>query len=459
MEKIPQGIGMPPEFSKLDNTKKLLKEAGVWKKEQEAQKKEAPKKGKVEETEKNKPENQEKEKSKKEKKEKPASKEIVAHFQEELKKLEDFPGQKEYQKIKKCDRALELVEDWLPFGYLDNFQGVTKILSILEAAKPKTALTFGKIQKDIARKIAYEMAFQYPMWEKKNAGKTKIIRNFVNKWLKDKNSYYQAGKKWEDFWSKGTKKEYLQSRAENGYFFEGNIFGNATSKDRFEPDKSLKSFAFSTGNLIKLASGRDQTLSEICNVLAAQGVAYRDLRSLTNDIENQYIKQRTISQLLQIEEQTDDKKLAFFLKEKKRLGTFPQKPLKIGFLEKLVEEKINSKEISPQLAELLFNIIADSKEEAKNKEARGILGKLQSKVKNLNQEEVTKEQKELSPKAQQTINKAKEFVKKGKKKESIWGTIGNVAGWSLFLFLILFFTGEMKAIEKMTGIETGAKKK
>ena len=94
-----------------------------------------------------------------------------------------------------------------------------------------------------------------------------------------------------------------------------------------------------------------------------------------------------------------------------------------------------------------------------NKEAREILGKLQEKVKNLNQKETIKEQKELPLQAQEAIKKAKEFVKKGKKRGSMRGTIGNVVSWSLFLFLVLLFTGEMKLIEKITGIDTGGGKK
>ena len=224
MEK-PPGIGIPPESSKLDNTEKLLKEVKVWKKEQEAQKKEPPEeKGKAEETEKNKVEKQKEGKPKKKKKEKPASKEIVAHFQEELKKLEDFPDQKEYQKIKKCDRALELIEDWLPFGYLDNFQGVTKILSIMEAAKPKTALTFGKIQKDVARKIAYEMAFQYSMGKKKDTKKIEIIRNFINEWLKDK------------------KLTYISEHSEIDYHFVWRVFKGRANNAQYRQVKKLSDY-------------------------------------------------------------------------------------------------------------------------------------------------------------------------------------------------------------------------
>ncbi len=454
LEKIPGEINKEP-----DKAEKLLKEVQIWEREhkEKENKKEETKEKKTSEG-KEKIEQKAGPSEKPKEKENPASLKIVNHFQEELKKLEDFPDQKEYQKYNKCNEALKLIEDWLPFGYLDDFQGITKVLSVMEKSKPKTAITFGSIQEKTARKVAYEMAFQYSKWKKDNALKTKTIQNFIDKWLKEKSYYYQAGENWKDFWSTLPEK-YLQSRAKNGYSFEGNVTGKATKEDRFEPDKLQKSFEFSMRNLIKLAGGRDKTLSGICKILAAQGVAYSDFSPLMQGIENQFIKQRTDSQLLDLEEQEDSKKLAFILKEKKRVGTLPLKPLKIKYFERLLEEEIANKKIPPKQAELFLNVLANNKELLKNKEAREVLSKFQEKIKGFGQKQSAKEQSELLPKEQKTIAKVKEFIKKkGPKKESIWRQTGAIAEYSFFLFIVLFFIGEMELIKKATGINIKGKK-
>jgi len=347
---------------------------------------------------------------------------IKAHFYEELKKVQDLSQETEIKKWRKTNECLRLIDDWLPFGYLDNFEGVDKVMEILEDSKSKLKISSPLIQEKTAQRIAHEMALQYKFWEKDNQTKIDKIDSFIDKWLKEKSVFYQRGEK----------------------------FKNNALK---QPNKISQWFVDQISVGLKLIGQRDRTLNRVSRILALQNVPYsKDIDQLISNIENKNIRFESIAEVHKIEEWEDKTKLKYLMNFKVGLGPLPIMPLKVDYYEKLIEEK--AKNLKPEDKTLLMTMLEELKAGTKNKEMKEKLEQLGKSISGV----VEKEKQIPKPEA---VKDATEFVKKEEKKgkESIfqkmggWGTVGGVAGFSLMMFLILIFLGEFKLLEKATGID------
>lgn len=384
---------------------------------------------------------------------------IIKHFQEELKKVEDLPQETEIKKWRKINECLRLLHDWLPFGYLDGFQGIENLMDVLEQAKSKLRISYPVIQENTSRQIALEMAFQYQLWEGKDQEKINIINNFIDKWLKDKSLFYQAGERFKNNALK-TPEKYLEQRAKTGYT------ASEPPKEELlqEPDKISQWFVNQIGESLKLLGQREGTLSLVAKILALQNAPYDNgIDKLALNIENKNLQFNTLSEVRQIEEWKDETKIQYFTNLKAGLGVFPSMPLKVEFYEKLIEEK--TKNLQPEEKELLFALLNTFESEIKNKATKEKLEQLKAKISQLTEKEKDKEKENPTP---EVVKKAVEVIKKeeqssqtkDKKKASTapkigglggWGKLGNIFGFSLIMFLILIFLGEFKLLEKATG--------
>jgi len=347
---------------------------------------------------------------------------IKAHFYEELKKVQDLSQETEIKKWRKTNECLRLIDDWLPFGYLDNFEGVDKVMEILEDSKSKLKISSPLIQEKTAQRIAHEMALQYKFWEKDNQTKIDKIDSFIDKWLKEKSVFYQRGEK----------------------------FKNNALK---QPNKISQWFVDQISVGLKLIGQRDRTLNRVSRILALQNVPYsKDIDQLISNIENKNIRFESIAEVHKIEEWEDKTKLKYLMNFKVGLGPLPIMPLKVDYYEKLIEEK--AKNLKPEDKTLLMTMLEELKAGTKNKEMKEKLEQLGKSISGV----VEKEKQIPKP---EVIKKAAEFVKNEEKKgkESIfqkmggWNIVGGIAGFSLMMFLILIFLGEFKLLEKATGID------
>jgi|GEM_PF-2275963 len=369
------------------------------------------KQNKSEEAEEKEPKEQKEPKEKKET-QKYTPEEIKSRFLEELTKIKDLPNKTELQKRVIYKEARKLIEDWLPFGYLDDFKGINEVMNFMDENRPKTVLTFNYQKEKLAQEVAQEMAFQYKFWEKSNEEKTKAISKFINEWLKDKSYYYQGAEEY---------KKVLQPPEEMG-----------------KPTKVEKWFTEETSALLKLLGQRDKTLSQISQILAMEGVPYTaGIQSLYDQIENQNIKRITVPKLRQIEEMTDKQRLELLAKTKKELGVLPKLPLKLEYYESLIS---SMKTEDSEKAELMAVCASEISDKINQPEGEEQLEQLKNKA----QEVIKKEQVVSQPEA---VKNAKEYLKK---KESILEKAAGLAGYGLLLFLVLVLLGEIKVGEAIT---------
>lgn len=374
--------------------------------------------------------------------EKKDKKEWLAHLNEELQKIKDLEKNTELQRIKAHKEAMKLLNDWLPFGNLDNFKGIEELMEVMEEHRPKTMITFNYRKEKLAKRVAIEMALQWDKTEKSENEKTERIVEFVDKWLKEKSFYYKMAEEFKNYLLKPPEK-YLQQRAKYGYFAAEKIE---------EPSKVDIWFAREKSTLLKLLGERDRTLAEVSKILALYEVPYKPkrLQKITKAIENQNIKNNTLVKVREIEEMTDKQKKARLEQVKDKYQTLPILPLKIEMYEKLYKKKSIEKEIEKlegkvSKEDLLNTVLAGKEiveELKKSPEGKVLLEKLQNKVKDI----VNKEKQEAKP---GVISKAKEFFGKNKK-EGWWSAVGVFAGYSLLLLLVLFVMGEIKLGEAIT---------
>lgn len=384
--------------------------------------------------------------------------EIVEHFKEELKKIEDLPQNTEYQKRTKAKETIKLINGWLPFGNLDDFSGLQETMTVLEELeeiKPKkiTSFPISKLKEHAGQRIAFEMALQYKIWNKDEQEKTEIIENFINEWLKNKSAYYNGAENFKRYLLK-LPKRFLKSRWD--YFLDKKI----------EPNKTWQWLSNEISTHLKFLGKKDRTIAEVSKILAMQNIPYSNFRSLINDIENQNIQRATEVELLKIEEMTEVEQLKLLMKAKQKFGTLPELPKKIEFYENQIDVLLKE---SPEKTALVLALL-ESYEAIKDKKAREKLEELKNKVTKI----VGKEKNIPKPKV---IQKVKEFIKEesGKKplikngeetfkkeskieeaqkpetkKESLLSTIGGTFGFGLILLLIIFLLVEFKAIEYLS---------
>jgi len=326
---------------------------------------------------------------------------------------------------------LKLIEDWLPFGHLDDFKGIDELIDRMDENRPKTVLTFNYRKEKLAQKVAQEMAFQYKFWNKSDGEKIETISGFIDKWLKDNSYYYQGAEKYKDL---------LQPPEEMG-----------------KPTKIEKWFTKETSTLLKLLGERDRTLKQVCEILAMEGVPYQKeikeiqgekeikhevgIRALYNQIENQNIKRTTGPKLRKIEEMTKKERLQLFTKTKKELGVLPKLPLKLEYYESLVSSILKE---DPEKAELAAICASEILDKVNQKEGKEQLAQMKEKAQGI----IAKEQIVPKPEA---VQKAKEHLEK---KKSILSQAAGLAGYGLLLFLVLVLLGEIKLGEKITGAST-----
>jgi len=425
----------------------------VEKEKQSSQQPEEEKKKKKEEEEKKeeKPEEKkEKKKEKKKKEEKEPSKEekfkpqeIANHFKEEVEKIKDLPKNTELQRWVAYKECYKLIKDWLPFGNLDNFEGINSLMEIMEENRPKTMLTFNYQKEKLAQTIAYQMAFQYGAWKKTPKEKTSIILNFVNTWLKDKSFYYQMA---ENF------KSYLLEPPEK-YFEYGEKYGYAYGIKLEEPTKSDKWLVNEIATLLKLTGKKDKTLSQVSKILAMQGIPYTEgISKIANNIENQSIKRVTEVKLRDIEEQTQEVRAKMLVKEYQKYGVLPELPLKIKYYEKYANSLKDK--LPPEQLELITNLSQEILEEFKeNPNAKKIMKKIQQKAKEIKEKEKNIPKPEVVQKAKDFITKKSEKTEKEgikKQKENWWKYIPEMGGYSIALILVLLVYLLIKGGEKIT---------
>lgn len=372
--------------------------------------------------------------------------EIKEHFLEELEKIKDLPNNTEIQKQTIYKESLKLIKDWLPFGYLDDFQGIDELMEFMDKNRPKLIPTYNYRKEKLAQKVALEMAFQYKFWEKSDKEKTETISAHIDKWLKEKSYYYQGAENYKDYLLKPPEK-YLKQREQYGYFAGEKIE---------EPDKFDQRFAKETSTLLKLLGERDRTLKQVCEILAMEGVPYTKeikemqdgkeiqlevgIRALYNQIENQNIKRTTGPKLRKIEEMTKEERFELFAKTKKELGVFPELPLKLDYYESLVSSIM---EKDPEKAELAAICALEISDKVNQPESEAKLKQVKDKI----QEVIDKNKKQMASNPE-AVKNAKEHLKK---KGGFWETAAGLAGYGLLLFLILFLLGEIKLGEKITG--------
>lgn len=378
---------------------------------------------------------------------------IKIHFEDELKKIEDLPQETEVQKIRKANLAAQLIEHWLPFGYLDNFQGIDRLMEIIEESDSKIRFYSPLTREKIAQKVAYEMAFQYKLSSANDQTKIDTINSFVNKWLKEKSVFYRAADNFKKYISQPPEK-YLELRAQRGYFI------GEPSKEELnqKPDKITEWVIDKISNGLKSLGSKDKTLARVGEILASyvgedlEGkIPYTGvIDQIISNIDNNNIKFNATARIKEIEEWTDQSKLKNWSYLKLGLGTLPTMPLKQEFLIKLVEE--NSENLTPEEKAIAVEILEQAKEVTKNKELKEEIEKIQNKLKGI-------EKQENSQPTPEAVKNAEELIKKeeGKGKESLfkkaggWETIFSIGGFSLIMFLLLIFMGEFKIWEKATG--------
>lgn len=362
-------------------------------------------------------------------------KEWLVHLYEELKKIRDLEKNTELQKIKTYKEATKLLNDWLPFGNLDDFKGIERLMEIMEENRPKTMVTFNYRKEKLAKRVAVEMALQWDKNEKDTKAKIQRINDFVNKWLKEKSYYYKRAEELKDRISK-------------------------TSKAK--KSKATLWLAQETSTLLKLLGERDRTLSEVAKILALQDIPYRsqELRKIATAIENQNIKNATLVKVREIEEMPKTEKEKMFKQIKEKLQTSPELPLKIEMYEQIygkeTEEEIKEKEKEKEeisLKELItkqdfLNLLLENTEIA-NQIAESPEGKaLVEKVKNKIKEIKGKQQKEIKPEA---VQKAKEYIEKTRgSKDKFSSKFFGLLGYGLLLLLVLFILEEIKLGETLT---------
>ncbi|MGC8880994.1 MAG: hypothetical protein ACP5OX_01930 [Minisyncoccia bacterium] len=377
--------------------------------------------------------------------------EWLEHFKEELQKIKDLEKNTELQKRKTYKESMKLLNDWLPFGNLDNFNGIEELMEEMEKYRPKTMVTFNYQKEKLAKKIALEMALQWNKNEKSEDEKTERILQFVDKWLKEKSFYYQMAEGFKNYLLNPPKK-YLKQKANVGEKLK-------------EPSKVEIWFAREKSALLKLLGERDKTLAEVSKILALQSISFktRGLRTITQAIENQNIKNNTLIKIREIEEMTKEVKKASLNEIKNKIQALPILPLKIEKYEKLYGEKpvrTTIEQFEEKISkEDALNLVLKGKEIAgelkKTPEGRKIIEELQNKVKDI----LHKEKQQTKP---EVISKAKDYVDKNldKNKKNWWSAVGGLAGYSLLLLLVLFILGEIKLGETLTkgSLNLGSKK-
>ena len=412
-----------------------------------------------------------------EKEKKIEAEKIKIHFQDELKKIEDLPQKTEVQKIRKANLAAQLIEHWLPFGYLDNFQGIDRLMEIIEESDSKIRFYSPLTREKIAQKVAYEMAFQYKLSNEDDQTKIDTIISFVNKWLKDKSVFYRAADNFKEFFevfSNSSSEDNSElnhspeestpetSNQENENDNKSNKFNkladNAIDKIEKITDKVIIWASDTISKGLKSLGSKDKTLARVGEILASyvgedlEGkIPYTGvIDQIISNIDNNNIKFNATTRIKEIEEWTDQSKFKNWSYLKLGLGTLPTMPLKQEFLIKLFEEK--SENLTPEEKAIAVEILEQAKDRMKNKELKEQIEKIQNKLKEIKKQENS----QPTPEA---VKNAEELIKKeeGKGKESLfkkaggWETILSIGGFSLIMFLLLIFIGEFKIWEKATG--------
>lgn len=370
-----------------------------------------------------------------------SSKEIVDHFIEELQKIKDLPKNTEIQKRNVFKQAKKLLEHWLPFGCLDDFQGLDELLETMEEAKPKTMISFNYQKEKIASKVAVHMALEWEKWKNDPQEKIEITKEFINKWLKDKSFYYQAAEKLKQFKGGETKKS------------EG--------KTKEKPSKLFR-LDIETSNLLKLVGDRDKTISKVAKILAMQNVSYNQMEGLVLDIENQNIQKNTINELLGIEEMDKEEKEELFKKTKEKIEVFPTLPLKKKYYEKVYGEKLEEakeplaekEKIALEDAEKNGNLLLKILEKlTTDPESQEYIEALKKKI-----SEIVDKNKKETPKI---VKQTKEFIKKAESKDTkklpFWSTLGTFFGYSVLLLFIGILLLEIEAGKNVSGAGAAVK--
>lgn len=204
-------------------------------------------------------------------------------------------------------------------------------------------------------------------------------------------------------------------------------------------------------NFVK-GQSKDKTLKEIAQILASNDIPFKNnIDVIVKEIENPNIKAETISEMIDIEKGSIEKKkqsLQDLKEDMKRDKLPPDKMIK----EQLKNLGVNLKaasEILPKLGETLENpeVQKEFEKLSKTKEFQ----KFKDAI-----EEVTKgkDEKEIPD----AVKKTKEHIK-DEKKESFWKTAFGVTGSSILLFLVLFMLAELEGVEILSDEAGGRKKK
>ena len=374
--------------------------------------------------------------------------EIVSHFEEELQKIKNLPKEKEWQKFNIYKETKKLIKDWLPFGYIDNFNGIKELLSYTEENKPKTMFWYGWEKEHLAKNILYQMAIEFKMDEgfekseeelkERRKGKIENMIGFAEIYLKNNSLYYQNAEELEKYLTQPPEK-YKESRKKIGYSF-------GEQKELEGPD--LSKIAFSLKNLAKLTGYHDRALAETAKILCGQNLNYEIFQPLVEKIENTFVKTKTINEILSLEEKLPEERLKYFSEETKKLVISPELPLKIDFLRDIVETKLKSVTIPEELKKIFINLLTDAHLETTNADFQKNTETVKTKIDDL---QTSKEN--LSSKEQKLVQQAKDAIKKNR--DSVWGLIGSGLGVSFLLMIILAIIGEFKLLEKSTGLDLG----
>jgi len=394
----------------------------------------------------------------------PEKEKIIDHFKTELLKIKDIKQNTGRQKAFKINTCLELINHWLPFGNLDNFEGIQEGLSVIKEINHDNKMIL-----QAGEDIVNEMAFQFREWNEDESVKIKIIRDFIN--------FAMGGKKPEKQKIKGPseiapgqiqieKKEETKTNIRKDSPIKLNITYEDIERIKKEMKEAKKAKADKeqiwiikeTKTLLSYIfdDKRDKTLSSVSQILAMAGVNYKKFQPLiTDEIESQNTHNTTLKTVFNIEEKTKEERLNLFIQEKMKKGALPALPLKIEFYEKQIIEKLTKEGLDPEEIATLLAVIEEYGKCAKDEKSAERMKKLKEKIETI----IKKEKEEETPEA---VIQAKEFIK-GKeekdKKEPIWkGVTGGMIGFSLLLFLILFLLGEIKLTEKLSGLDIISKK-
>ncbi len=325
-------------------------------------------------------------------------------FQSEYNLVSDLPENTFLQKQFKSQKYVEFLND------AKSYYGIDGIMPLIDGALDKIKGINPFYAEHSARAVALEMASQFYLDKKSPSEKVDNIKNFVTKWLKDQNVFYQGAEK---------------------------LKNSIADEDSPEEDKWL---AEEIGTLAKLLTSKDRTVSQIAQLLASQNVSYDVAKSLVTQIENQNILKNTISEYLRISKLPFDEKMAHFAKLKQELSTEGVPDM----------EKI--KRLSPELAQELPAGASEvlDKLNQQVKQNPQVAEQIQNKA-----QEVLKNKGQLPRSAKAAADFIEKKTLKGGKLSKFGGAFLEGLGYSILMLLCLNTAALGKILEAVTGVNIG----